>query len=64
MPATYIHRGITFSVTSQYDDQFEIVIELDGELIRSTVRTRLPELAKRRAGMLINRKLKDKIRLA
>ena len=64
MPATYSHRGVTFSVTRQYDDQFEIAIELKGEMIHSTVRTRLPELAKRRAEMLINRKLKDKIRLA
>ena len=64
MPASYIHRGVTFSVTTQHDDQFEIVIELNGELIHSTVRTRLPELAKRRAEMLINRKLKEKIRLA
>ena len=47
-------------MTTQYDDQFEIVIELDVDLMRSTVRTRLPELAKRRAETLM---LKDKIRL-
>ena len=64
MPTTYTHRGVTFSVTRQYDDQFEIVIELERELIHSTVRTRLPELAKRRAATLINRKLKEKIRPA
>ncbi|MBR0875308.1 hypothetical protein JQ633_33460 [Bradyrhizobium tropiciagri] len=64
MPATYNHRGVTFSVTRQYDDQFEIVIELEGDVLHRTVRTRLPELAKRRAEMLINRKLRDSIRLA
>ncbi|WOH78342.1 hypothetical protein RX327_20500 [Bradyrhizobium sp. BEA-2-5] len=63
MPTTYQHRGVPFSVTHQYDDQFEIVIELDDKSIRSTVRTRLLELAKRRAEMLINRKLKEKIRV-
>ncbi|MGY4568391.1 MULTISPECIES: hypothetical protein [Bradyrhizobium] len=62
MPTTDQHRGVPFSVTRQYDDQFEIVIKLDDETIRSTVRTRLPELARRRAEMLINRKLKEKIR--
>lgn len=50
-------------MTRQYDDQFEIVISLDGGLIHSTVRTRLPELAKRQAETLINRKLKDEFRL-
>ncbi|WP_050382846.1 hypothetical protein [Bradyrhizobium pachyrhizi] len=63
MPNTHSHRGVAFSVARQYDDQFEIIIKLDDETIRSTVRTRLPELAKRRAEMLINRKLKEKIRL-
>ncbi|MGY4573408.1 hypothetical protein ACVWY5_006478 [Bradyrhizobium sp. USDA 3256] len=29
MPTTYQHRGVPFSVTRQYGDQFEIVIELD-----------------------------------
>ena len=62
MPTTYSHRGVAFSVIRQYDDQFEIVIELDDEAMRSTVRTRLPELAKRRAEMLINRRLKARIR--
>ncbi len=62
MPTTHSHRGVTFSATRQYDDQFEVVIELDDELIRTTVRTRLPELAKRRVEMLINRKFKEKIR--
>lgn len=62
MPTTYRYRGVLFSVTRQYDDQFEIVINLDDETMRGTVRTRLPELAKRRAEMLINRKLKLKIR--
>ncbi|WP_456666007.1 hypothetical protein [Bradyrhizobium sp. USDA 3240] len=46
----------------QYDDQFHIVIKLNDETVHGTVRTRLPELAKRRAEMLINRKLKEKIR--
>ncbi|MGY3691612.1 hypothetical protein ACVIGA_001692 [Bradyrhizobium sp. USDA 3240] len=46
----------------QYDDQFEIVIKLNGETVHGTVRTRLPELARRRAEMLINRKLEEKIR--
>ncbi|WP_420965911.1 hypothetical protein [Bradyrhizobium sp. B120] len=64
MPSTFTHRGIAFTVTRRYDDQFEIVIELDGQSIQSAVRTRLPELAKRRAEMLINRKLKDQIRPA
>lgn len=50
-------------MTRQYDDRFEIVIEFVDGSIRGTVRTRLPELAKRRAEMLINRKLKEKIRL-
>ncbi|MHC2332798.1 hypothetical protein [Bradyrhizobium sp. USDA 4454] len=63
MPTSYSHRGVTFSVTSRYDDQFEIVIQLDDEIVHSTVRTRLPELAKRRAEMLINRKLKDSLKL-
>lgn len=62
MPTSYSHRGVTFSVTRQYDDQFEIVIQLDDEIVHSTVRTRLPELAKRRAEMLINRKLKDRLK--
>ncbi len=62
MPNTFTHRGVTFTVKRRYDDQFEISIELDGQLIKSTVRTRLPELAKRRAEMLINRRLKDRIR--
>ncbi|MVT63552.1 hypothetical protein GPL21_00290 [Bradyrhizobium pachyrhizi] len=63
MPATYQHRGVPFSVTRQYDDHFEILIELDYKSIRSVVRTRLLELAKRRAEMLIDRKLKEKIRV-
>ncbi|MHC2333430.1 hypothetical protein [Bradyrhizobium sp. USDA 4454] len=63
MPNSYSHRGVTFSVKRQYDDQFEIIIELDEEVLHSTVRTRLPELAKRRAEMLINRKLKDSLKL-
>lgn len=63
MPTSYVHRGVTFSVTHQYDDQFEIVVEMDEEVIRGVVRTRLPELAKRRAEMLINRKLKDRLKL-
>ncbi|WP_342712727.1 hypothetical protein AAFG13_17120 [Bradyrhizobium sp. B124] len=62
MPTTHIHRGVTFSVARQYEDQFEIVIELGDETVHGTVRTRLPELAKRRAEMLINRKLNEKIR--
>ncbi|MCC8977301.1 hypothetical protein [Bradyrhizobium acaciae] len=62
MPTIYIHRGVTFSVTRQYDDQFEIIIELGKEVLHSTVRTRLPELAKRRAEMLINRKLRDRLK--
>ncbi|PAY04691.1 hypothetical protein CK489_36405 [Bradyrhizobium sp. UFLA03-84] len=62
MPTSYSHRGVTFSVTRQYDDQFEIIIELGEEVLHSTVRTRLPELAKRRAEMLINRKLREKLK--
>ncbi|MGY3691625.1 hypothetical protein ACVIGA_001705 [Bradyrhizobium sp. USDA 3240] len=62
MPTTHTHRGVTFSVARQYDDQFHIVIKLNDETVHGTVRTRLPELAKRRAEMLINRKLKEKIR--
>ncbi|WP_176535461.1 hypothetical protein [Bradyrhizobium sp. 27S5] len=62
MPKTFTHRGVSFDVIRRYEDQFEIVIHLDDSKTRSTVRTRLPELAKRRAEMLINRKLKDKIR--
>ncbi|WP_158226549.1 hypothetical protein [Bradyrhizobium sp. UFLA03-84] len=49
-------------MTRQYDDQFEIIIELGEEVLHSTVRTRLPELAKRRAEMLINRKLREKLK--
>ncbi|KRQ05819.1 MULTISPECIES: hypothetical protein [Bradyrhizobium] len=62
MPSTFTHRGVTFDVKRLYDDQFEIIIEIGGETTRHTVRTRLAELAKRRAEMLIDRKLKTKIR--
>lgn len=63
MPSTFNHRGVTFAVKRVYDDQFEIIIEIDGETTSHTVRTRLAELAKRRAEILINRKLlKKKIR--
>lgn len=62
MPDTFTHRGVTFDVTRRYDDTFEITILLDGQSIHGTVRTRLLELAKRRAEMLINRKLKERIR--
>ncbi|KJC56874.1 hypothetical protein UP10_16010 [Bradyrhizobium sp. LTSPM299] len=62
MPEIFTHKGVTFSVTRKYDDQFEIIILLDDQSIRSTVRTRLLELARRRAEMLINRKLKERIR--
>jgi len=41
MPSTFVHRGVTFKVTRQYDDQFEIAIEMDGETMRGTARTRL-----------------------
>ncbi|QPF83864.1 hypothetical protein IC762_30000 [Bradyrhizobium genosp. L] len=61
MPETYGYRGVTFTVTrAGYDDKFEITISIDGEIRHATVRTRLPELAKRRAEMLINRLLKDR----
>ncbi|UGY23560.1 hypothetical protein HU675_0037325 [Bradyrhizobium septentrionale] len=64
MPSTFTHRGVTFTVTHSYDDVFDIVIKFEGQLIRSKARTRLVELAKRRAEMLIDRKLKEKIRPA
>jgi hypothetical protein len=59
MPDTFIHRDVTFDVTRRYDDEFEIVIRIGDRSIRSLVRTRLPELARRRAEMLIDRKLKE-----
>ena len=62
MPSDFIHKGVTFTVARRYDDLFEITMKLDGKSIRSKVRTRLPELAKRRAEMLINRKVKDRSR--
>ena len=62
MPSTFNRRGVTFDVKRLYDDQFEIIIVIDGETTRHTMRTRLAELAKRRAEMLIDRKLKTKIR--
>jgi len=42
MPSTFTHRGVTFTVTRRYDDQFEIVIELGGQLIQGTVRPTRP----------------------
>jgi hypothetical protein len=62
MPDTFTHRGVTFDVTRRYDEEFQITIHLDGRTIRSTVRTRLPELARRRAELLINRLLNKKIK--
>ncbi|MGY3696084.1 hypothetical protein ACVIGA_006164 [Bradyrhizobium sp. USDA 3240] len=51
-----------FTVTHTFDDVFKIDIHFDGQKSRHTVRTRLVELAKRRAEALINRKLKERTR--
>ena len=59
MPNTFTHRGVTFIVIRRYDDQFEIIIDWKGGPIHAKVGTRLPEMARRRAEMLINRKLKE-----
>lgn len=62
MSSRFTYKDVNFTVTrhSEDDDRFEIAMTLDGQSIRSKVRTRLRELAKRRAEMLIDRKLKDK----
>ena len=60
MPSRFIYKGIPFTVARRYDDLFEIAMLLDGQSLGSKVRTRLPELAKRRAEMLIDRKVRDK----
>jgi hypothetical protein len=59
MPTHFTYRGVTFTVTHTYDDVFKVDIHIDGQRSRHIVRTRLVELAKRRAEMLINRKLKE-----
>ncbi|WP_375775998.1 hypothetical protein ACE103_30070 [Bradyrhizobium sp. ma5] len=62
MPNTFTHRGVTFTVTHTYDDVFKVDIHIGGRKSHHTVRTRLVELARRRAETLINRKLKERPR--
>ncbi|PAY05454.1 hypothetical protein CK489_29155 [Bradyrhizobium sp. UFLA03-84] len=59
---TFTHRDVPFTLKRRHDDRFEITIEMDGEVANHTARTRLPELARRRAEMLINRRIKRKLK--
>jgi hypothetical protein len=59
----FVHKRIRVFIEQQ-DETFRFGFKIGGQEIQGTTRTRLPELAKRRATTLVDRKLREAHRAA
>jgi hypothetical protein len=55
----FTHKRVRVFIEQQDEETFLFGFTLRGQEVQSTTRTRLPGLAKRRAKMMLDRKLRD-----